>query len=166
MSDTLESTRFRAQPPALDLRLRGVAAGLGTAFCFTVSSVFVRAGMEGLPSPLLGVTIGVVVNMIVYGLFLLVHHRVTRAGAQAIPRNTLRFQSLAGLLLAFAMWAHYTALDGAPVGIVVALGRLSVPVVLVLAPILVGQQWERVTPRVWAGALLIIGGSALLLLSE
>jgi uncharacterized membrane protein len=50
----------------------------------------------------------------------------------------------------------------APVAVVLALGRLNVPVVIVLSPLLVGRMQERVTGRVWLGAGLIVAGSVLL----
>jgi uncharacterized membrane protein len=50
----------------------------------------------------------------------------------------------------------------APVAVVMTLGRMNVPVVLLLAPLLVGRKAERVTIRVWLGAGLIIAGAVLL----
>jgi len=48
---------------------------------------------------------------------------------------------------------------------VLALGRLNVPVVILVSPFLLGQQLERVTPKVVLGALLIVTGSVLLALT-
>jgi uncharacterized membrane protein len=45
---------------------------------------------------------------------------------------------------------------------VLALGRLNVPVVILLSPILVGKAQENVTVRVWIGAILIVAGSLIL----
>ena len=42
------------------------------------------------------------------------------------------------------------------------LGRLNVPVVILLTPLLVGRAAENVTLRVWAGAVLIVAGSLVL----
>jgi len=42
------------------------------------------------------------------------------------------------------------------------LGRLNVPVVILLAPMLVGKAVENVTLRVWLGAALIVAGSLIL----
>ncbi len=46
---------------------------------------------------------------------------------------------VAALLVAFATWWRWIALDDASVGVVLALGLLSVPVVLFLAPLMVGR---------------------------
>ena len=68
-----------------------------------------------------------------------------------------------GLLVALATWWRWIALDGASVGVVLALSLLSVPTVLFLAPLMVGRQLERVGPRVWAGSSLVVGGALALI---
>jgi len=40
-----------------------------------------------------------------------------------------------------------------------------VPVVLLLAPLISGRHVERVTALVWAGGLLVVGGSLLLVVA-
>ena len=50
-------------------------AGLGTALCFSSSSIFIRYGLETIPSPLIGVTIGMVFCTSAYGLILIVRFR-------------------------------------------------------------------------------------------
>jgi hypothetical protein len=40
--------------------------GPGTAICFAVGAIFIRSGLEGLPSPLLGVTVGMINTTVVY----------------------------------------------------------------------------------------------------
>ncbi len=102
--------------------------------------------------------------MVVYGLALLLRWKNSaRARSHAIPREALFFQLVAGVLVGLSTWARWIALDLAPVGVVLALGRLSVPVVIFLAPLIVGQQLEQVTRRIWLGAALIVGGSLLLI---
>ena len=161
-----EGTGVAAEATARAARVasgwRASLFGLGAALCWSISPIFIRKGLEGLPSPLLGVTVGMVACVVAYGVALLVTRRYSRGSS--IPRTALLYQLLAGGLVGLATWARWIALDLAPVGVVVALGRLSVPVVLVLAPLLVGQHLERVTIRVWLGAALIMGGSLLLIM--
>ncbi len=77
--------------------------------------------------------------------------------------DALQFKVLAGILVGLSTWARWIALSLAPVGVVLALTQVSVPVVvLLLAPLIVGWHLERVTARVWLGASTIIGGSLLL----
>jgi uncharacterized membrane protein len=133
---------------------------VGTAICFAVSAIFIRSGLEGLRSPLLGVTVGMVITAISYGVLLLFRRAQIQQGT--IPRDALLFQVAAGAAVGLSTWARWIALTMAPVAVVMTLGRLNVPVVLLLAPLLVGRKAEQVTIRVWLGAGLIIAGALLL----
>jgi len=134
--------------------------GIGTAICFAISAVFIRSGLEDLPSPLLGVTVGMVITSVAYGIVLLFRRNKIRQGS--IPRDAWLWQTAAGAIVGLSTWARWIALDMAPVAVVMALGRLNVPIVIFLAPLLVGRKAERVTPRVWLGAALIVAGAVLL----
>jgi uncharacterized membrane protein len=144
----------------IDVSLRNSVFGLGTALCFAVSAVFIRAGLEELPSPLLGVTAGMVITAATYGIILLFRRSKIEQGP--IPRDALLFQIGAGIFVGLSTWARWIALDMAPVAVVLSLGRLNVPVVLLLSPLLVGRKAERVTAKVWLGAALIVAGSVIL----
>jgi len=139
---------------------RGLLFGLGTALSFSISPIFIRHGLADLPSPLLGVTVGMVASTLAFGVLLL--FRRNHAPGEPIPRRALMLQLAAGILVGLSTWARWLALDMAPVGVVLALGRLNVPVVILLSPLLVGQHLERVNLRVWLGAGLIVIGSLVL----
>jgi drug/metabolite transporter (DMT)-like permease len=134
--------------------------GLGTALCFSISPIFIRGGLKDLPSPLLGVTIGMGFSALAYGITLWFHRG--RLIQEPISRDALFFQMAASAFVGFSTWTRWIALDKAPVGVVLALGRLNVPVVILLSPLLVGKAAENVTVRVWLGAALIVGGSIIL----
>ncbi|MEJ2598211.1 MAG: EamA family transporter [Anaerolineales bacterium] len=134
--------------------------GLGAALCFSISPVFIRHGLHDLPSSLLGVTIGMIFSTMAYGVVLIFRRGHVDRGA--IPHTALFFQFAAGVLVGLSTWARWFALDLAPVGVVVALGRLNVPIVIGLSPLLIGQHLEQVTYKVWLGAGLIIAGAFLL----
>lgn len=155
----MEGAAQKAGAPAVGWRTS--LFGLGTALCWAVSPIFIRRGLEDLPSPLLGVTVGMAATAATYAVALL--FRRGREAPIPISRGVLLLQIVAGVLVGLSTWARWIALDLAPVGVVLALGRLSVPVVIVLAPLMVGQHLERVTGRVWLGAGLIVGGSLLLI---
>jgi drug/metabolite transporter (DMT)-like permease len=133
--------------------------GLACALMWAVSPVFTVHGLDGLDSPLLGVTLGMVASAAAYGAAM----AGTRRPLGALARGALTFKLLAGLLVALATWWRWIALDGASVGVVLALSLLSVPTVLFLAPLMVGRHLELVGPRVWAGSALVVGGSLALL---
>ena len=139
------------------VRAADAVFGLGCALMWAISPVFTVHGLDGLSSPLLGVTLGMVASAAAYGL------AMTRRSLGGIARGALAFKLLAGLLVALATWWRWIALDGASVGVVLALSLLSVPTVLFLAPLMVGRHLERVGPRVWAGSTLVVGGALALL---
>ena len=134
--------------------------GLGTALCFSISPIFIRGGLKDLNSPLLGVTIGMAFSAIAYGVTLL--FRGASLKRELITPDALAFQIAASVLVGISTWTRWIALDQAPVGVVLALGRLNVPVVILLSPLLVGRAAENVTLRVWTGAILIVAGSLVL----
>lgn len=135
--------------------------GLGVALCFAISPIFIRSGLDKMDSPLLGVTIGMIASTVAYGILLLV--RRERLNLSALPRESLYYQLGAGLFVGASTWIRWIALTMAPVAVVLALGRLNIPIVIFLSIILVGQQEERVTARVWLGAALVVIGSLLLI---
>jgi drug/metabolite transporter (DMT)-like permease len=135
--------------------------GLACALMWAISPVFTLEGLEGLDSPLLGVTLGMVASVAAYGVFLI--GRPLRR--DAIARDTLVFKALAGVAVALATWFRWLAIDGTDVAVVLALALVSVPIVLFLSPLLVGRHLERVTRRVWIGAGLVTGGALTLILA-
>ncbi|MFN2218480.1 MAG: EamA family transporter [Anaerolineae bacterium] len=161
MADTREQVSSKLQDAeTISVTWRNSLFGIGTAICFSISAIFIRNGLEDLPSPLLGVTVGMVITSIAYGIVLLARRKEIRQ--RSIPRDASLWQMAAGVTVGLSTWARWIALDIAPVAVVLALGRLNVPVVILLAPLLVGRKAERVTPRVWLGAALIVAGAVIL----
>lgn len=152
----------RGHPASGPTRPADVLPGLLCALCWAVSPVFTLRGLEGLDSPLVGVTVGLVASALAYGLALLAHRR---AGAwSGFGGSALGVKLLAGALVGAATWGRWAALDFTDVGPVLALNLLSVPIVLFLAPRFAGRHLEHVDRRVWLGAGLVVGGALLLLI--
>jgi uncharacterized membrane protein len=128
---------------------------------WAISPVFTVEGLEGLDSPLLGVTLGMVASVVAY--WLIVMGRGASLRGAAIAREVLVFKVLAGVLVALATWWRWLAIDGTDVAVVLALALVSVPIVLFLSPLLVGRHLERVTPKVWVGAGLVVAGGLALI---
>lgn len=134
--------------------------GLGAAFFWAISPIFIRIGLQDLPSPLLGVTVGVTVSALGYGIVLL-WQRKNWVG-MPITGDAWTFKLIAGLLVGLSTWMRWVALDLAPVAVVLALSMISVPLVVMLSPFISGKQLERVTKLLWMGTGLILGGALLL----
>ncbi|HEX2279803.1 MAG TPA: hypothetical protein VHN13_22170 [Candidatus Tectomicrobia bacterium] len=124
--------------------------------CWAISPIFTRQGLEGLPSPPLGVTVGLTASVLAYGVALLCQRRL--AAIAAIPHDALFFMTAAGTLAGMSTWTRWMALDLAPVPIVLALTLTSVPAVMVLSPLATDRHLERVTFRLWLGAAFVVGG--------
>jgi drug/metabolite transporter (DMT)-like permease len=140
---------------------RDLSFGLGVAVCFSISPIFIRGGLDELPSPLLGVTIGMGITTIAYAIAL--YFRREETDWKSLTRDARFYQVAAGVMVGLSTWMRWVALDLSPVAVVLALGRLNVPVVILVSLLLLGQSEERVTGRVWFGALLIVAGSLLLI---
>ncbi|MDQ7840593.1 MAG: DMT family transporter [bacterium] len=140
--------------------------GLGTALCWAMSPVFIRKGLEGLPSPLLGVTAGLAGSAAAYGLLLFPRLLLGGRGSptgRPVGREAMLFKLAAGILVGLSTWARWIAVDLVPVAVALALSQVSVPVVLLLSPFVGGRRVEQVTTRLWQGSALIIAGSSVLL---
>lgn len=154
---------------AADRLLRGVPGlaisggdsvfGLACAVSWAISPVFIRKGLDEFDSPLLGVSIGLAASLAGYVVLLSFgEHRWQRERLG----DAVWLKILAGVLVALSTWGRWVALERASVGVVLALSLLSVPVVLLLSPIVMGREVERVDPYVWLGAALVVAGSLVL----
>lgn len=133
--------------------------GLGAALCWSVSPLFIQRGLDAMDAPLAGVTIGLLSATAVYGVVLAAGRRVPWRGA---PPRALGWKIVAGVLVGFATWTRWFALSLDPVTVVLSLGLLSVPTVIVLAPLLAGRQLESVTRAVVLGSALVVAGALVL----
>ena len=145
-----------------EIQWRDSGWGLATALAWAVSPLMIREGLEGLHSPLLGVTVSMVAAVLAYALLLAVRGRATR---REIHWTSLWFKLAAGVFVALSTWLRWLALDYTEIAVVLALGLLSVPMVLFLSPLLVGRHVEHVTLQIWAGATLVVGGALVLVLA-
>jgi len=140
--------------------LRASWMGLAAAFFWALSPIFIRVGLQGLPSPMLGVTIGVTASAISYAIILLWQRE--RWFGVPITNEAWTFKLLAGVLVGLSTWMRWVALDLAPVAVVLALTMISSPLVILLSPLISGKHLERVTAMLWAGTGLILFGALLL----
>jgi drug/metabolite transporter (DMT)-like permease len=139
----------------------GVAAGLATALCWSVSPVLIRQGLADLPSPVMGAAIGAAACAAVYGLAIVLTRR--RAQARPVTAATGKLLLLAGALVALSIWMQWTAFDLAPVAVVLSLLQLTPPSVVLLASWL-SPEAGRIAGRVWVGSGVTAAGSLVLIL--
>jgi DME family drug/metabolite transporter len=138
--------------------------GLGCAFLWALSPIFILRGLEGFESPLMGLTVGLIASVAAF----VPGYALWRGGRRTWSAVTAAAGSLklaAGVLVALSTWWRWAALEDAAVGVVLALNLLSVPVVLLLAPIVAGRHVERVTAGLWAGTGLVVSGALVLVVA-
>jgi drug/metabolite transporter (DMT)-like permease len=145
-------------------RVADAVPGLTCAFLWALSPIFILRGLDGFDSPVAGLTIGLVVSVLAYAPVFLLWRGGARAWA-AVKGSLGGLKVLAGVLVAVSTWWRWAALEDASVGAVLALGLLSVPIVLFLAPVIAGRHIERVTLGLWAGAGLVVSGALVLIVA-
>ncbi len=148
------------KPRSLAVILKTSWLGLSAALCWAISPIFIRLGLNDLPSPLLGVTIGVSASALAYG-FVLLWQRGRWMGAP-ITGEAWIYKLIAGVLVGLSTWMRWVALDLAPVAVVLALSMISAPIVILLSPVISGKQLERITYILLGGTGLILAGALLL----
>jgi DME family drug/metabolite transporter len=143
-------------------RVADALPGLGCAFLWALSPIFILRGLEGFDSPVAGLTVGLIVSTAVFAPLYALWRGRTRAWS-AVKESVGKLKLLAGVLVAVSTWWRWAALEDTTVGAVLALSLLSVPVVLFLAPLVAGGHIERVTAGLWAGAALVVSGALILI---
>jgi DME family drug/metabolite transporter len=138
--------------------------GLGCAFLWALSPIFIVHGLEGFDSPLVGLTVGLLVSVAAYAPAYALWRGAAPAW-QAVTGSAVGLKLLAGVLVGVSTWWRWAALEDATVGAVLALSLLSVPVVLFLAPIIAGRHLENVTLGLWIGAGLVVAGALILIVA-
>jgi drug/metabolite transporter (DMT)-like permease len=133
---------------------------LGASLSWGSSPLFIRWGLDGLASPVIGVTIGLAAAAALYAVVLASGRAPTTSGA---PPEVRRWILIGGILVAGAIAAQWTALDLVEVNVVVTLQQVATPVVVLVAPFIVGTAIERWTRRLILGMVCVIAGSTMVI---
>jgi drug/metabolite transporter (DMT)-like permease len=133
---------------------------LAASLSWGTSPLFIRWGLEGLESPVVGVTIGLACAASLYAVVLVTGRAPTTSET---PRAVRRWILIGGILVAAAIAAQWTALDLVEVNIVLTLQQMATPVVVLVAPFIVGTAVERWTWRLILGMVAVVAGSTLVI---
>ena len=137
----------------------GVVFGLLTAIAWGASAVLARHGLDQVPTPLSGITVGMGASAAAYGIGLVIRRMRRREVPPTVGRDALLALTVAGLLVAIGIGTQWIAFGLAPLAIVLALNQLAVPVVLLAAPVIVGATGERMTKWSMLGTAITVGGT-------
>ena len=144
-------------------RGRGVPwHALTVAGLWGLSPILIRRGLEGLPYPILGLTIGLGVTVVIYGLGL----TVTRSWGPRVPARGLMWTVLGGLTGALAISAQWISFNLTTIAIALSLQQMAVLVVVALAPIMFREPIERLSSLLLVGTAAILVGTTLVVLQR
>lgn len=133
---------------------------LAASLSWGTSPLLIRWGLEDLSSPVIGVTIGLAAAAALYAIVLVSGRVPTTTGT---PPGVRRWILIGGILVAVAIAAQWTALDLVEVNIVVTLQQVATPVVVLVAPFIVGTAIEQWTWRLILGMVAVIAGSTMVI---
>jgi drug/metabolite transporter (DMT)-like permease len=133
---------------------------LAASLSWGTSPLLIRWGLEDLSSPVIGVTIGLAAAAALYAIVLVSGRVPTTTGT---PPGVRRWILIGGILVAVAIAAQWTALDLVEVNIVVTLQQVATPVVVLVAPFIVGTEIEQWTWRLILGMVAVIAGSTMVI---
>ena len=126
---------------------------LGSALFAGLTAILGKIGVTGIPSNL-----ATLIRTFVVLLFaaVLVAARGEWTGTSSVAAKSWVFLTLSGLATGASWLCYYRALQLAPASRVAPIDKLSVVVAIVLGLLVLG---EPATPRLLAGAALIVGGT-------
>ncbi len=128
-----------------------------SAFFAALTAIFAKLGVEGVNSNLATAIRTVVILVIAWALVLL---RGEAAGIGMLSRRTLGFLMLSGAATGASWLFYFRALQLGNASLVALLDKTSVVIVVVLSAVVLG---EPLTPCTIVGALLIVGGTLVLI---
>ncbi len=131
-----------------------ISSGLA-AVCYGSSQFLARKLVTEQAPPFVVATYALLAGMVVLSV---VTHRGIIKDRRA-PRRAFLMMALAGLATTAGVTFNLLALSRAPVVIVAPVSSITPLVSLALAHIFL-QRLERVTPRIWLGAALVMAGVA------
>ena len=143
--------------------ISGLVFALLTALSWGASAVLARHGLDQVDAPLSGVSVGMAASAVLYAVGLAIRRQSRRGPAAPVPAGALAALAAAGVFVAIGMGAQWIALGLVPIAVVLALSQLAVPVVLLVAPLVVGTPGERLTRQSFVGAALALAGTLLII---
>ena len=134
---------------------------LTVAMIWGSTPLLIRLGLQRFDHPVEGLTIGLASSVVVYALLL----AVTGRWRGPVPGRAIRWMLFGGLCGATAVSAQWLSFDLTTIAIAITIQQLAVIFVIALVPIMFRQSFERLNPRFFGGAVLVLMGALLVLLS-
>ncbi len=135
---------------------------LAVAALWGISPQFIRLGLRGLDAPVLGLTIGLGISLVVFFFGL------TAAGAwrrQSAPVAAYRWMLAGGLSGAIAISAQWISFGLTTVAVAITVQQLATLVVVALVPLMFHEPIERLNLLLLAGTAAMLAGSSVVVLA-
>jgi len=108
-----------------------------------------------------GLTIGLATSVVVYAVL----RTIAKGWRGPVPGAAIRWMMIGGVCGAVAVSAQWISFDLTTIAIAITIQQLSVLFVIALVPIMFSQPFERMNQRFFGGAVLVLMGAAIVLLS-
>ena len=141
--------------------LIGMSYAMLASLCYAATSVLARHLVTGYTKPLVIVFLATIVGIVVMATYSVRDVRRDRLA----PKRGFALMALAGTTATAGITTNFFALSHAPVATVAPVLATS-PLFALIFTHLFLQRLERVTPRLWIGAGLMVLGIALIALSN
>ncbi|MBI4198099.1 MAG: DMT family transporter [Chloroflexi bacterium] len=156
----MQPTRFTRKGLLQNQVLLGSFAAILAAVCYGSSQFLARQIVKNQDLPSLVVaTFALLTGFVLLSFLSLKNIREDRRA----PRKALLLMALAGFAASMGVAFNYTALSLAPVVVVAPISAASPLISLTLANLFL-HRLERITLRIWLGAVLVVGGVILVVL--
>lgn len=122
------------------------------------SPMLIRKGLEGLDEPIIGLTVGLGVSLILHAVGL------TIAGAwkrNPIPRDAYKWMMIGGVTGAIGIGAQWISFGLTTIAIAITVQQLATLVIVGLAPVVFDAKFEKLTPPLIVGTLMMLAGSGI-----
>lgn len=129
---------------------------LGSAFFAALTAILAKVGVKDVPSNLATAIRTVVILIVAWGLVLA---RGEAGALRQISRQSLLFLVLSGIATGLSWLCYFRALHDGPASVVAPIDKLSLPLVIILAAVFLG---EKFTVETGIGIVLLGAGTYIL----
>ncbi len=133
---------------------------LAVALIWGSTPLLIRLGLEKFDQPVAGLTIGLAFSVVVHAMLL----AVTGRWRTPVAATAVRWIAFGGACGAIAVSSQWLSFDLTTIAIAITVQQLSVLFVIALVPIMFHHPFERMNPRFFAGAMLVLLGATIVLL--
>jgi transporter family protein len=127
-----------------------------SALATAATAILAKLGVEGVPSTVATAIRTVVVLVLAWAVVLV---SGDQSALPSVSRRTLVFLVLSGVATAVSWLAYFRALQAAPASLVAPVDKLSLPLTILLASLVLR---ESVTVQQVAGVALMVAGALLI----